>query len=151
MRGEAQYVQQRLAPGIHEHPATSVGGARAESTASAGVISARAFTALLGWAPGAYAGGYIAYNAFPRRPCGCDDPGLDQTLRGIVIGGAAGAGLGAALPGLESHCSFLQRFGLSLLGSAAGSGLAMTVRGGGRLVAVPLLSISGAALAELGC
>jgi len=88
----------------------------------------------------------------PRGPCGCDDPGLKEALQGIVIGGAFGAGLGAAAPRLKSHCSFGNRFGLGLLGSAIGTGIGMIrFTDGSRIITVPLFSITRAAIAEAPC
>ena len=88
----------------------------------------------------------------PRGPCGCDDPGLKQVLQGIVIGGAFGAGFGAAVPRMKSRCAFGNRFGLGLLGSAIGTGVGMIrFTDGSRIITVPLFSIIGAAIAESPC
>ena len=152
----ATIAHAQCAPRSVFHPGQGVSSAAlwsapGDTTPVRGVLARRAFTALLGWIPGAVVGGYIAANG-PHEPCGCDDPGLRETLRGIAVGGAIGAALGAAAPKLGSRCSFADRFGLGVLGSAVGAGVGMLPRrDGSRMIAVPLLSIAGAALAEWPC
>jgi len=116
-----------------------------------GRLLTRGFTAFIGWIPGAFVGGWFA-STLPRGPCSCDDPGLKEALRGAVIRGEFGAGLGAATPRLKSRCSFTGRFGLGLLGSVIGTGVGMIpVTEGSRAVTVPVFSIIGAAIAEAPC
>ena len=74
-----------------------------------------------------------------------------QFVHGALVGGAIGAGFGAAAPGLETECSFATRFGRSLLGSAAGASIGFLFRGDSKLLAVPILSVTGASLAEWRC
>lgn len=117
-----------------------------------GAVAVRGVAATLGWVPGAYAGGYIAYNTFRHGPCGCDDPGLAETLVGVIVGGAVGSALAAAIPKLNSPCSFAQRFGRSLLGSAIGTFVGMIpITQGSRVATVPFFSIVGATFAEYRC
>ena len=116
-----------------------------------GRLLTRGFTAFIGWIPGAFVGGWVA-STLPRSPCSCDDPGLKEAIAGAVVGGAFGAGLGAATPRLRSRCSFTHRFGLGLLGSAIGTGVGMiSLTDGSRAVTVPVFSIIGAAIAEAPC
>jgi len=111
----------------------------------------RATFATLAWIPAAYIGGGIGYAILPHTPNG-DDPGLDQFIQGAVVGGTIGAAVGAAAPGLDTECSFGTRLARSLLGAAAGTGIGLLSRPySTRLLAVPILSISGAALAEWRC
>ena len=123
-----------------------------DTTQIHGRLAIRSVTAALGWIPGAFIGGYIGYALRNHAPCSCDDPGLSETLLGITVGGAVGAGLGAAAPPLGSHCSFAQRFGLGLLGAAVGSGVGLIpIRHGSQPLTVPLFSSVGAGLAQRPC
>ena len=132
------------APSIHDSP---VG-----SQASFSVLARRTAGASAGWFLVAVIGAYVGYNVLSHDCNGCDDPGLDAILQGAVVGGAIGAGLGAAGPTLESGCSFGTRLGRGLLGSVTGTAIGFLVRPSeSKVVAVPLLSISGAALAEWRC
>jgi hypothetical protein len=72
---------------------------------------------------------------------------------GAFAGGAFGAAWGAAAPILSSECSSEHAFGRSLLGSAAGTAIGLLAfrPSGTQLLAVPLLSISGAVLAQRSC
>jgi hypothetical protein len=115
------------------------------------VFIARTAMSLLGWFPGAFAGGYIG-SVVPHGPCGCDDPGLKEVLTGIAVGGAFGSALAAAAPKLNSRCSFAERFGLGLLGSAVGLGIGMIrITDGSVALTVPVFSIAGASIAERWC
>ena len=153
----ATVVHAQYAPRSALHPDQSVSSAAVwsapgDATPVRGALAIRGLTALLGWIPGAVVGGYIAANFLPHATCGCDDPGLRETLRGLAVGGAIGAAVGAAGPNLGSRCSFTHRLGLGLLGSAVGAGVGMLPRrDGSRVFAVPLLSITGATLAEWRC
>jgi hypothetical protein len=147
----AQYVARG---GFASTPGRTYAGsqsARPDTTAVRGAPFVRGFTAFAGWIPAAYLGGYVAYNALPHRKCGCDDPGLYEAAEGVVVGGGIGAALGAAMPGLGSHCSFASRLGFALIGSATGTAVGFLPQGSARLVSVPLLSIVGAALGEVTC
>ena len=115
------------------------------------VFVRRTLTGLLGWIGGAAVGGYIGAHVDPS-PCNCDDPGLRETLTGFVFGGAIGAGLGAGGPKLNSECSWAQRVGLGILGSAVGTGIGIVrLTDGSQAVTVPIFSIIGASLAEVRC
>lgn len=115
------------------------------------VVAVRALMGTLGWVSGAVAGAYIG-NAIPRDPCSCDDPGLNEVVTGMAIGGALGAALVASAPKLNSRCSFVNRLGLALLGSAVGSGLGMIqFTDGSRVLTVPVFSIIGSSLSQWPC
>lgn len=115
------------------------------------VFLKRTGTALIGWFPGAFLGGAIGA-ASPHGPCGCDDPGLNQVLTGIVLGGAVGSALGAAAPNLNSHCSFGKRFGLGLAGSVIGTAVGIIpITEGAQPITVPIFSIVGSAIAVGAC
>lgn len=153
-RADAQYA---VKSGISlERPATetapSIHGSRVGSQAIFSVLAKRTAGASAGWFLAAIVGGYVGYNVLSHDCNGCDDPGLDAIVHGAVVGGAIGAGLGAAAPIVSSPCSFGTRFGRSLLGSVTGTAVGLLVRPHeSRLLAVPLLSIGGAALAEWRC
>jgi hypothetical protein len=99
---------------------------------------------------GAFAGGYIGYHVLSHDCGGCDDPGLAAVLIGALVGTATGAALGAAAPEVGSVCSFGERFSRTLAGAVVGSAtLALAVRGGGILIAVPTGAVGGS-LASLG-
>jgi hypothetical protein len=133
-------------------PARSLSASRLSSQASFPVLARRTAAGGAGWFLGAVAGGYVGYHVLSHDCGGCDDPGIDAIIQGGFVGGAIGAGLGAAAPILSSKCSFATRFGRSLLGSAAGSAIGLLFRpSSSTLLAVPILSVSGAALAEWSC
>lgn len=153
-RADAQYVAKsgiRLERPTAE-PATSMHKSLLGSQSRFWVLG-RAAGGTAGWFLGAIAGGYVGYHTLPHHNCGCDDPGLTETVYGAFVGGAIGAGWGAAAPILSSECSSGTRFGRSLLGSAAGTGIGLlAIRPSGtQLLAVPILSISGAVLAQGRC
>lgn len=126
--------------------------APSDTTPGHGAVAVRGLTGLLGFIPGAFIGGIVAVNALPHRPCGCDDPGLKEFLEGFVVGGTLGAAIGAAAPNLGSNCSFAHRFGRGLIGAALGTGVGMIpITEGSKAISVPILSVTGAALAEWPC
>lgn len=110
----------------------------------------RAFAGGLGWIAGAFIGAYVLYHT-QSHDCGCDDPGLQQVVVGGFAGGLLGAALGAAAPDLDSRCSFGTRFGRGFFGSLAGSVVGLLPNSGFILLAVPILSVTGATLAESRC
>jgi hypothetical protein len=115
-------------------------------------LAGRAAIASLGWIAGAIAGGYVGYSIGSHDCNGCDDPGLDQFIHGALVGGAPVAALGAAAPDFDGPCSFETRIGRSLLGSIVGTAIGFLAHSSSsKLVAVPLLSIGGATLAEWRC
>lgn len=115
-------------------------------------VALRTASGAMGWVAGAIAGGFVGYRVLPHSPCSCDDPGLTEALTGAVVFGAVGAALGAAAPLLESQCSFGTRVGRSLIGSVVGTGLGFLARPqSAQALAIPVLSISGASLAEWRC
>lgn len=115
-------------------------------------VALRTASAAVGWVAGAVAGGFVGYRVLPHSACSCDDPGLSEALTGAVVFGAVGAALGAAAPLLESSCSFNTRVGRSLIGSVVGTGLGFLAQSqSAQAVAIPVLSISGASLAEWRC
>jgi hypothetical protein len=139
-----------------ERPATEAASLIYESRAGSQSrfwVLGRTAGGTAGWFLGAIAGGYAGYHILPHHDCGCDDPGLTEFVYGAFAGGAFGAGWGAAAPVLSSECSSGTRVGRSLLGSAAGTAIGLLAfrPSGTQLVAVPLLSISGAVLAQRSC
>ena len=77
----------------------------------------------IGFVAGAAVGVGVAAAGGPYH-CSCDDPGLDQAVIGIAIGGVLGAGIGAALPGSEvPSCTRGARIGQGIFGSLAGTAL----------------------------
>jgi hypothetical protein len=116
------------------------------------VFATRTITSLIGWFPGAIAGGFIGAHV-PRSPCSCDDPALKEFVIGVAIGGSVGAAFGAAAPRLNSHCSFAHRLGLGLLGSAVGTGLGLIpiTNKASVVITVPVFSILGAGLSQWPC
>ena len=147
----AQYVADNSV-GVGTQTATDVrsfGSITAERIPNSS-LAIRAMFAAVTWIPAALIGGSIGYAIMPHTSNG-DDPGLLQFVHGALVGGAIGAGFGAAAPGLETECSFATRFGRSLLGSAAGASIGFLFRGDSKLLAVPILSVTGASLAEWRC
>jgi hypothetical protein len=130
-------------------PSARAGGDTIQ-TRSPHPLPMRAFIASLGWITGAYIGGQFWYAVRPHD-CGCDDPGLEQFFEGAVGGGALGAALGAAAPDLGTSCSFKTRIGRSLLWSIVGSGVGLLANSEAILLTVPILSVTGATLAERRC
>lgn len=126
----------------------SRGGDSAQRTSHP--LPARAVFAGLGWIAGAFAGAYVWYHIRPHD-CECDDPGLAQVFEGAFGGGLLGAALGAAAPDLDSQCSFGTRFGRSFFGSLGGSVVGLLPNSGVILLSVPILSATGATLAEWRC
>ena len=115
-------------------------------------VALRTASGAVGWIAGAVAGGFVGYRVLPHSACSCDDPGLTEALTGAVVFGAVGAALGAAVPLLESQCSFGTRVARSLIGSVVGTGLGFLAQPQeSRAVAIPILSITGASLAEWRC
>ncbi|MFN2602832.1 MAG: hypothetical protein ABR582_08785 [Gemmatimonadaceae bacterium] len=110
----------------------------------------RAVVGTPGWFAGASAGAFIAV-ALPHHDCRCDDPGLKQAITGLFIGSTIGAAVGAAIPSLGRHCTYQTRFGRALIGSVAGTAIGVLVsiptKQDLALLAIPIGSISGAALA----
>jgi hypothetical protein len=150
---QSQYVVNERA-GIALPIAAIALSARARSdtiqTRSPHPLPMRAYIASLSWIAGAYIGGEFWYGIRPHD-CGCDDPGLVQFVEGAIGGGALGAALGAAAPDLGTPCSFKTRFGRSLLWSIVGSGVGLLANSGAILLTVPILSVTGATLAERRC
>jgi hypothetical protein len=130
---------------------TPTGSAAADTTPIHAVLARRAFTGVLGWIGGAAVGGYVGSQIEPSY-CGCDDPGLREVMIGFVFGGAIGAGIGAGAPKLQSQCTFAQRVGLGILGSAAGTVIGMiSLTHSSRAIIVPIYSVTGATLAQWRC
>jgi hypothetical protein len=124
-------------------------------TAAAKSFEGRAFitragVGVVGWFAGAAGGALIAV-ALPHHDCQCDDPGLEQAITGLFIGSTIGAAVGAAIPSLARHCTYQTRFGRALLGSVAGTALgvlgALATNQDLGWIAIPVGSVSGAALA----
>jgi hypothetical protein len=153
----ATIARAQYAPGSAIHPDRRVSPANlrpapGDTAPVRGAVAIRGVTALLGYIPGAVVGGMVAGNTLPRSQCHCDDPGLKEIEIGPVVGGAFGAAVGAAAPGLRTHCSGAHRFWLGLLGSVVGTGVGMLAPSDGpREFTVPIFSITGAALAEWPC
>ena len=77
---------------------------------------------LLGFAVGAGAGIGVAAVAGPYDDCACEDPGLNQAVIGMAVGGLLGAGIGAALPGSDvAGCSRRERIAPAILGAVVSS------------------------------
>jgi hypothetical protein len=118
------------------------------------VLFTRAVAGSGGWLLGVVAGGYIA-SVLPHHDCQRDDPGLDEALAGILIGGIAGAADGAAAPSLGRFRGYGGRFGRGLLGSTAGTviagALTLPTFAPAAIVAIPIGASSVAALAIGNC
>lgn len=144
---------------LYGQPRTSIASTPSPSplalTAAARSFEGRAFVTrtgvgVLGWFAGAAAGAFIAV-ALPHHDCQCDDPGLTEAITGLFIGSTIGAAAAAAIPSLARHCTYGTRFGRALLGSVAGTliGLLVAIPTNQdlALIAIPVGSVSGAALA----
>ncbi len=71
---------------------------------------------------GAFAGAYTGA-ILPRSPCGCDDPGLQEAVFGAMVGSVIVPAILAAMPEMDSTCSFAKRAGFGLAGSVVGAAL----------------------------
>ena len=115
----AGVTRRNFSPADPDHGASVTG--RAPEPAARTLV--RTLTGALGFAGGAAIGVGVA-NASGPHHCGCDDPGLNEALTGIIIGGVVGAGIGAAIPTMGTECAahgrFLRALGGSALGFAAG-------------------------------
>lgn len=123
-----------------------------DSQPAATRVVLRAVTGTIGFFAGTYVGFLVADATL--GPCECDDPGLDAVLYGFMLGGPAGAALGAAVPAIGGECSFATRFGRaiggSMLGMAVGVMAGMATNGPGFLI-LPLSTSVGAALTQRRC
>jgi hypothetical protein len=129
----------------------AIGGVDAAQNTTAQHLPERALTAGLGWASGALVGAYV-WTQIRRHGCSCDDPALKRLTEGGVWGGALGSALGAAAPEWSTPCSFKTRVARSLLGSLSGTAIGLlSPPGGSSVIAVPILSVGGATLAEWRC
>jgi hypothetical protein len=119
------------------------------ATPPRGRVAQRLTASAAGAVIGLFAGGYIGSQSAGN--CGCDDPGLVETIYGGLAGVTLGAALGASALELRSVCSFGTRFGRSLLGAALGTvgGLFIGLGGGQVLVTVPVGAAAGS-IATLG-
>lgn len=147
---ESPMAQQVAPAGI-----TPPGAAAAASDSAARYrFFKRAGVGVVGWFAGVAAGAFIA-STLPRHDCHCDDPGLNEALAGIAIGGVGGGAVGAAIPNAGATCGYGARFGRGLLGSAVGMLLGGVITlptfAPAAIVALPLGSASGAALAIGDC
>jgi hypothetical protein len=160
MKCAALLLSFSIALPLHGQPRTSfdpsLSTSPLASAAAAKNFEARAFfpragAGVLGWFAGAAAGIYTTL-ALPHHDCHCDDPGLEETLTGLVIGSAVGATVGASLPSLGRDCKYRTRLGRALLGSVAGTLIGAVIAIPSNLdqlvlVVIPVSSASGAALA----
>jgi hypothetical protein len=89
------------------------------ATPPRGRVTQRLTASAAGAVIGLFAGGYIGSQSAGN--CGCDDPGLVETIYGGLAGVTLGAALGASALELRSVCSFGTRLGRSLLGAALGT------------------------------
>lgn len=154
IRAEAQRVESSVGIGVSRHSLLGTRGTDsanpvAQPTHVNDAVYIRAFSAAGGLLAGAFVGGYVG--AHTGGTCSCDDPGLEELLFGVLSGVVVGTPLGAAAPDLGSVCTFAERFGRSLVGSAAGGlvGLLATRGAGNGILLLPAFSLGGG-LATLG-
>lgn len=131
----------------------SLSGAAADSSGRR-VFWTRVATGSVGWFLGVVAGAYVA-SALPQHDCQCDDPGLDQALYGALIGSVVVSAAGAAHLSIRHSCSYVARFGRGLIGSLAGTVIAVAatvpVFSPAAVVALPVGASAGAAFAIGDC
>jgi hypothetical protein len=105
---------------------------------------------LLGTGVGLFVGLYIV----PHRGGG-DDPGLNETVWGGLIGGVVGTASAAGLPRLGDACRTGDRFARTLaattIGGAISTSLIAATNEAAMLVTLPLSTIGGAVLGARSC
>jgi hypothetical protein len=101
----------------------------------------------VGLVPGAYAG------VATTGDCHGEDCGLAQLVIGGLVGGFVGAAAGAAIPRLNSSCSYVKRLGRGAVGSFVSAIVALPLLVSGQAGAVLSAAVPpmGAALAIRGC
>ena len=120
-------------------------------------IVARTGMGALGWGVGA-AGGVlagVAGAAFLPTCSGCEDPGFGYVLLGGAAGGALGAAVLAAEPALGDGCRHRSRFagalGTAVLAGGLNFGVAYAARSEGLLATVPLVTVGAAVAGTFRC
>jgi hypothetical protein len=120
-------------------------------------IIARTGMGALGWGVGA-AGGVlagVAGAAFLPTCSACEDPGFGYLLLGGAAGGALGAAVLAAEPafgdGCRNHSRFAKALGSAVLAGGLSFGVAYAARSEGLLAAVPPTTIGAAVFGTFRC
>ena len=107
----------------------------------------RAGLAGLGAVGGALVG--VGLGALVCVPATCEGSAELAVTSGF--GAVVGSSALAALPRLESRCSYTRRLILAAVGSASGAALGAVAAPDDAWVIIPLATISGASVATLGC
>jgi hypothetical protein len=133
-------AQWRAAPLVPVHAQALPDTAERQPVPVPLALTGRTAVGVLGWAGVGAVSAYVAYNLLPSCNA-CEDPGLENVLLGMLVGGTAGAAWFASELDYGDGCSDRSRFVGSLAGSAAGTllGIGLAV-----LVDHPLAVVAGA-------